>query len=140
MRSVRILPVIVIALAVALILLPSQSQGAGIGVINVPPAFDTISIDTTDKQEYVIDIEIFDYNDASRIYMVMINFYITGDIVANFTFKQYEEPGKNSTLYTELSDQFRNEYGDYLKVDECMMEYIPVGWAPADWRMGIISA
>ena len=128
MRWVKAFSVVLLSMLLAIYLVPTDTQGTGIGVINVPPAFDTISIDTTDRTQYVIDMELFDYNDYDGIYKVIINFYLTGDLVANFTFNQYSEPNRESILYTELSDQFQNQFGDYLIIGECQAETVPVGW------------
>ncbi|HEQ79000.1 MAG TPA: hypothetical protein ENN76_01890 [Euryarchaeota archaeon] len=113
-------------LVIALLLLSPLSKGADIGVLNVPPAFDTIAIDTSNVGRFNIDLIIFDYNGHDRIYKVLVNFYVGNDLLASFSAQYYDTPGMNSSQrYSEKEAIFKNEYQNFLIPDECETGPVP---------------
>ncbi len=126
--KMSVLLVLLLAIMLGLSLVPSSKADGVIGVTNVPPAFDTITIDATDEQQFTIDLELFDMNGADGIYQVYVEILGAGDLLANFSFNQYELPDRNSTKYTEKSDQFKNNFGNFLEVEECEVTQVPVSW------------
>ena len=130
----RVLFVIGVCVLLSLFFMSPNSQGQ-IGVINVPPTYENVDWDISGEQR-VLDVTIFDYNGAIKIFKVEVELLDGGGVVLDsFSFRQFENPGRNQTPLNTTNDMF---LGDLLDLDGCSYDFVAVDWTDGFSNLRVI--